>query len=313
MRRVASLRAARQPARAMAASDAETARRRRLRRRLRAWYRGHARDLPWRGTRDPWAVLVSEAMLQQTQAQRVAERYPGFLARFPTPAAMAAAEPADVLAQWAGLGYNRRAVALHATATAVVERHGGVVPREVAALEALPGVGPYTARAVRAFAFDAPAAPVDTNISRVLARLVAGAPRSRRQAQTLADELAPRYAPGEWASALMELGATVCTARRPSCHVCPVAGDCAWVGAPGTEDPAAASGHRPRPQGAFDGSDRQARGRLVEALRRGPVAEAALPGIAGVDDPARLERLVARLVADGLARRQGGELRLPGR
>lgn len=295
------------------ATDAETARRRRLRRRLRAWYRRQARDLPWRRTSDPWAVLVSEAMLQQTQAARVAARYPAFMARFPTPAAMAAVEPAAVLAEWAGLGYNRRAVALHGTATAIVERHDGAVPRGLAALTALPGVGPYTARAVRAFAFDLPAAPVDTNIAQVLARLVAGTPCSRTGAQRLADELAPRYQPGEWANALMELGATVCTARRPACHGCPVAHDCAWAGAAGVEDPAAATAHRSRPQGTFDGSDRQARGRLVAALRRGPVPEGQLSDAAGVADPARLQRLVARLVADGLAQRRDGCLRLPER
>lgn len=297
----------------MVATDAETARRRRLRRRLRWWYRHAGRDLPWRHSRDPWAVLVSETMLQQTQAARVAARYPAFLARFPTPAAMAAAAPADVVVEWAGLGYNRRAVALHATATALVERHGGAVPRDVAALTALPGVGPYTARAVRAFSFDAPAAPVDTNVARVLARLVAGAACSRGQAQRLADELAPRYAPGEWASALMELGATVCTARRPACRSCPVVGDCAWAATPSGDDPAAASAHRARPQAAFAGSDRQARGRLVAALQRGPVAEARLAQAAGVADTTRLERLVARLIADGLAERRDGELRLPGR
>lgn len=298
----------------MTAAEAEPARRHRVRRRVRAWYRAHGRDLPWRRTNDPWAVLVSEAMLQQTQAARVAARYPAFLARFPTPAAMAAAAPADVVAEWAGLGYNRRAVALHATATALVQRHGGAVPRQLAALEALPGVGPYTARAVRAFAFNAPAAPVDTNVARVLARLLAGAPCSRADAQRLADELAPRYAPREWASALMELGSQVCTARQPRCGACPVAGDCAWAAGDGAADgdPAATSAHRPRPQAKFAGSDRQARGRLVAALRHGPVVEARLGEVAGVGDPARLERLVASLIADGLAERSQEGLRLPG-
>lgn len=295
----------------MTAAEAEPDRRRRTRRRLRAWYRAHGRDLPWRHTDDPWAVLVSEAMLQQTQAQRVAARYPAFLARFPTPAAMAAATPAEVVAEWAGLGYNRRAVALHGTATALVQRHGGQVPRQLAALEALPGVGPYTARAVRAFAFDAPAAPVDTNIARVLARLIAGAPRTRTEAQQLADDLTPRYAPREWASALMELGSQVCTARRPRCEACPVADDCAWAAAEGEPDPAAASAHRSRPQAPFAGSDRQARGRLVDALRHGTVADARLGEVTGVDDPVRLERLVARLIADGLAERDHTGLRLP--
>lgn len=295
----------------MTAAEVEPDRRRRTRRRLRAWYRAHGRDLPWRHTDDPWAVLVSETMLQQTQAQRVAARYPAFLARFPTPAAMAAATPADVVAEWAGLGYNRRAVTLHGTATALVQRHGGQVPRQLAALEALPGVGPYTARAVRAFAFDAPAAPVDTNIARVLARLIAGTPHTRTQAQQLADDLAPRYAPREWASALMELGSQVCTARRPRCEVCPVADDCAWAAGEGEPDPAAASAHRSRPQARFAGSDRQARGRLVDALRHGAVADDRLGAVSGVDDPVRLERLVVRLIADGLAERDHTGLRLP--
>lgn len=291
------------------ASGHEHARGRRLRRRLRAWYRRSGRELPWRATRDPWAVLLSETMLQQTQAARVAERFDAFVARFPTPAAMAAAAPADVLGAWAGLGYNRRAVALHRAATVIVERHDGMVPRELAALTALPGVGAYTARAVRAFAFDAPAAPVDTNVARVLARLVAGAPLTRSQAQATADALASRYRPGEWASAVMELGATVCVAARPRCHACPVAGDCAWAGV--GDDPAAVSAHRSRPQGAFAGSDRQARGRLVHALRRAPVADTALGDVTGVDDPVRLERLLDQLLRDGLVERHGGLLRLP--
>lgn len=281
-----------------------------LRRRLRRWYRCEGRDLPWRRSGDPWAVLVSEAMLQQTQAARVAARFDEFLERFPTPAAMAQAPVGSVVAAWQGLGYNRRAVSLHRAATAIVEHHAGVVPADLDALQRLPGVGPYTARAVRAFAFDRPAAPVDTNVARVLARLVAGAPLSRPTAQRMADALTPRYAPGEWGQALMELGAGICTARRPDCAACPVAAGCAWQGR--GPDPAAAGGHRPRPQGPLKGSDRWHRARLVDALRQGPVPVRCLGVAARLDDEARLQRLVAGLVDDGLAVRDDGHLRLPG-
>ncbi|MCU0273976.1 MAG: A/G-specific adenine glycosylase [Acidimicrobiales bacterium] len=179
------------------------------------WFAQEGRaELPWRSTRDPWAILVAEVMLQQTQVARVAPRWRGFLDRFPDPAACAAAAPAAVLRAWEGLGYNRRGLALHRCAVAVVDRHDGRMPLDLGALLALPGIGPYTARAVLVFAGERHHGVLDTNIARVLAR-VGGRPLRPREAQDLADALVPAEAPWAWNSALMDLGATVCTKRRP--------------------------------------------------------------------------------------------------
>lgn len=281
-----------------------------MRRALLTWYGRTARDFPWRCTRDPYAVLVSEIMLQQTQASRVVAAYESFLARFPDVDALADASPAEVLTAWRGLGYNRRALALQAAARAVVERHGGVVPDDYDALRALPGVGDYTARAVLAFAYDRDVAPVDTNIARVLSRTVAEAPLGRAALQRLADSLVPRGRGRDWSLALMDLGATVCTARSPKCGACPVRRQCAWRGAD-APDPATQGAARPRPQPRFAGSDRYHRGRIVEALRAGSVPRAHLGRSAELPDGARLEAILAGLLADGLVEEDGGSLRLP--
>ena len=278
-----------------------------MQQRILDWYAERARPLGWRRTRDPYAILVSEIMLQQTQVARVEPAWRAFLERFPTVAALAAASLADVLTAWRGLGYNRRAAYLHRCAAALVERHGGVVPDDLAALRALPGVGDYTARAVLAFAFQRRVAPVDTNVARVLARLVAGRPLDRVEAQRLADASVPEDA-ATWSHALMDLGARVCTARSPRCPECPVADHCAWR-ARGGADPAAAGAHRPRPQGPFVGSDRRCRGRLVDALRAGPVAR---DDLATTIDSDEADRIAAALVAEGLAEWHGEQLRLPG-
>ncbi len=261
------------------------------------------RDLPWRRTRDPWAVLVSEVMLQQTQAGRVVGPWTAFLDRFPTPAACASAGPGDVIRAWAGLGYNRRALNLQRAAQAVDDRHGGSLPRDLPALLALPGVGPYTARAVLAFAFEADAAVVDTNVARVLARGVAGCPLRAAEAQDLADHLLPPGRAWLWNQSVMELGATCCTARAPACHRCPLADRCPWSAA-GRPPP---DPWRPATvQQAFEGSDRQGRGRLVAALRLGPLPAAGQPAAAGwPDDPDRASRVARALVAEGLARLDG--------
>lgn len=279
--------------------------------RLFDWARGAGvgplRDLPWRRTRDPWAILVAEAMLQQTQVARVVPRWSAFLERFPTPGRCAEAGVGEVVREWAGLGYNRRATMLQRAAVDIVQRHGGRVPEDLASLLALPGVGPYTARAVRVFAFEAPAAPVDTNIGRVLAR-VQGRRLSPAEAQRLADDLVDEIDPGSvwlWNQALMELGALVCTKRAPACDLCPVAAACRWRGgADGVTDPAVGSAGVNRPQTRFEGSDRQLRGRLVDAARRGPVPVDTL-------DPASA-RLLDGLVDDGLVAVDGGVVRLVG-
>ncbi len=279
-----------------------------LRADLRGWYAREARALPWRSDPDPWAVLVSEAMLQQTQVSRVVPIFRAFLARWPTPAALAAAPVGDVVAAWQGLGYNRRAVRLHQAACAIVAEHDGAVPADVAALRALPGVGDYTARAVAAFAHGRPEAPVDANVARVLSRL-AGRALSPREAQRLGDGLVDADDPAAWGQALMELGALVCTARVARCEACPVAAHCAWRGQ--GPDPAAATAHRSRPQGRFEGSDRQLRGRIVEALRSEGVPADRLAERIGADDPDRAQRLAAALVAEGMATWDGATLRLP--
>ncbi len=276
--------------------------------RLRPWWAERGRDLPWRRARDPWAVLVSEAMLQQTQVARVLRRYEAFLELFPTPAACAAAPVAEVVRAWSGLGYNRRAVSLHRTAVAVVEQHGGRLPADRQALEALPGVGAYTARAVLAFAFEMDVGVVEVNTARVLAR-VAGRTLSAAEAQDAADALVPAGEGWVWNQAMVDLGATVCTRRAPACAECPIAGLCRWTADRATApDPAA----RPPRQAAFAGSDRQGRGRLVDALRRGPVGPHGLAAAAGwPDDADRARRVAATLVADGLAVYHAGGLRLP--
>ncbi|MDQ3469987.1 MAG: A/G-specific adenine glycosylase, partial [Actinomycetota bacterium] len=191
-----------------------------------AWGGSRLRDLPWRATREPWAVLVAEVMLQQTQAHRVIPKWEVFLATFPTPADCAAATLGDVLRLWHGLGYPRRARNLHDAADVIVARHGGGVPDALDALVALPGIGPYTARAVLAFAFERDVAVVDTNIARVIAR-TAGYRLTARGVQQLADELVPAGDGWLWNQSLMDLGATVCR-PAPRCAGCPVANRCTW-------------------------------------------------------------------------------------
>ncbi|MEZ5206808.1 MAG: A/G-specific adenine glycosylase [Acidimicrobiales bacterium] len=285
-----------------------------LRRTCSAWAARAQRDLPWRGTRDPWGVLVSELMLQQTQVARVVDRWPKFLARFPTPAVCAAAPVGEVIAAWAGLGYNRRAVNLHRCAVVVVAEHDGALPSDLAALLRLPGIGPYTARAVAAFAFEADVGVLDTNVGRVLAR-VAGRPLAPAEAQAAADGLVPRRRGWAWNQGMLDLGAMVCTARAPRCDTCPIARRCAWRRAGNPEpDPARGSAAVAGGQSRFAGSDRQGRGRLVAALAAGAVVPPdELATVMGwPDDPARARRVADGVLRDGLAAaRPDGALTLP--
>jgi len=199
-----------------------------FRRRLLAWYRAHARDLPWRRTRDPYRVLVSEFMLQQTQVSRVLDYYGRFLGRYPSVAALARARPSAVREAWEGLGYYRRAANLHRLAKEVVRRHAGVVPADPAELLRLPGVGPYTAGAVAAFAYERPVAAVDTNVGRVIRRVFGS--KTAKDTRTTAQLLQPKRGKTAWAfnQGLMELGALVCRARAPKCDRCPVNNLCNW-------------------------------------------------------------------------------------
>jgi A/G-specific adenine glycosylase len=272
-----------------------------VRARVLEWFGRAGRDLPWRHTRDPWSVLVAEVLAQQTQVERAAGAFPAFLARFPDPEALAAASPAEVLRQWQGLGYNRRALALRACARAVVERGGW--PETVAGLAALPGIGPYTARAVACFAMGRQVAPVDTNVARVLSRSLAGTDPSRlglAARQRLADAAVPAGLAWEWSSALMDLGAAHCR-PRPRCDGCPIAAHCRWLALG-----AAAPPPSPRRAAPFQTSDRRWRGAVVRVLAARPdgLAEAEL---AAAVDAGAAERpagwftaLLDRLEADGL-------------
>jgi A/G-specific adenine glycosylase len=270
-----------------------------------AWFDGRGRDLPFRRTRDPWAILVSEAMAQQTQIARVSEAWVGFMAAFPTVFALAAASPADVLRAWRGLGYNRRATNLRRAAIAIVEEHGGVVPRDVADLERLPGVGPYTARAVAALAFDVPVGPVDTNVRRVLRRVLAGDPGvvTDRGLQDAADAAAAMgERPGVWTHALMDIGATLCKPRAPRCPECPAQTWCEFA----ATDPAAGStvpgGSRRAAQEPFASTSRWLRGRILDALRDADAGTwAAIAAPLGDHDSTAVTAALAALDAEGLA------------
>jgi A/G-specific adenine glycosylase len=270
-----------------------------------AWGVPRLRDLPWRRTRDPWAVLVSEVMLQQTQVARVIPAWQAFMSAFPDPSACAAAPLGDVLRRWQGLGYPRRARSLHVAATEVVRL--GSFPSTLDGLLLLPGVGPYTARAVLAFSFEIDVAVVDTNIARVLAR-VEGRRLTARQAQSLADDALAPGASWEWNQAVMDLGATVCRPAAPQCADCPAQVSCAWRGV--GPDPAVGSAGVSGRQAPFEGSDRQARGRLMRVLVERAVRESDA-AVATQRSPATTARLVSALVTEGLVVRDDGWLRLP--
>jgi A/G-specific adenine glycosylase len=279
------------------------------------WYADHARDLPWRRPgATPWSIMVSEFMLQQTPVSRVLPAHAAWLARWPLPSALADASPADAVRQWDRLGYPRRAVRLHASAQLIVSHHGGQVPASVEELRALPGVGSYTAAAIAGFAFGQRQAVLDTNVRRVLTRLVTGEglPSSgapTRAERRLAESLLPQDGrqAAQWSVGVMELGALVCTASRPHCADCPFAGTCAWLRR-GCPPPTARRG-----QAAYHGSDRQCRGQLLAVLR---AATAPVPAgllAAAWHDSAQQARALAALVKDGMVIRCGDEsFALPG-
>jgi A/G-specific adenine glycosylase len=277
---------------------------------LLGWYADVGRDLPWRRTRDPYAVLVSEVMLQQTQVSRVIPRYEAWLERWPTAEALAAASGAEVLGAWSGLGYNSRALRLQAAAEAVAE-HGW--PIDEAGLRALPGVGPYTAAAVAAFAMRLPAAAVDTNQQRVLDRWDGAAGRSLGEVRARAMALLPADSPDAWNHALMDLGATICTARVAACDECPMAEVCASAG---MVDPAAERALRTDTSKAtlrFEDTARFVRGRIVAALvDAGSADPSELRDIIAphVTD-ARIASAIDGLVRDGLIVVEAGRLALP--
>lgn len=266
------------------------------------WYAVSARDLPWRRPEaTPWGIFVSEVMLQQTPVARVEPVWHEWMSRWPTPGALAADAPGEAVRAWGRLGYPRRALRLHAAAVAMTEHHDGAVPATEAELLTLPGVGTYTAAAVATFAFGERTTVVDTNVRRVLARVVVGeefaAPSPTRAELTVAAGLVPADPPRArtWSVAVMELGAIVCTARAPRCSDCPVADLCAWqlAGRPAHQGPA-------RKGQAWEGTDRQLRGALLSVLRdsTAPVPRSALEALS--DNEIQRERCLDSLVADGL-------------
>ena len=271
-----------------------------LRTRIVRYYARYGRDLPWRRTRDPYAVLVSEVMLQQTQVSRVVPAYRAFLARFPTLRALARASLGDVLRAWSGLGYNRRARDLHRSA----RLHPGSLPRQVADLDALPGVGPYTAGAVACFAHGDRVAFADTNIRRVLGRVMLGRVASEPEAREVDRALMPARGADRWHHALMDLGAMVCLARTPRCAACPIASDClAHRRGPVTRAPT-------KRQAPFATSDRRVRGRIVRLLREARDGLSARSLETTIEDD-RVKRLLGALERDGLIERTGARFRLP--
>ncbi|MDH6116778.1 A/G-specific adenine glycosylase [Kitasatospora sp. GAS204B] len=278
------------------------------------WYRENARDLPWRAPdASPWAVMVSEFMLQQTPVKRVLPAYAAWLERWPTPAALAADAPGEAVRMWGRLGYPRRALRLHAAAAAIVERHGGEVPADHAELLALPGVGEYTAAAVASFAFRQRHAVLDTNVRRVFARAVTGeeypAQATTAAERRTATELLPDHpeVAAAWAVGVMELGALVCTARGPECGDCPLRPHCAWdrAGRPPYQGPA-------RRGQSYEGTDRQVRGKLLAVLREahGEVPRQRLDAV--WPDAVQRSRALDGLIIDGLVEPVGSErFRLP--
>lgn len=273
------------------------------------WFGAHARDLPWRRS-TPWGVLVSEFMLQQTPVSRVLEPWTAWLARWPTPGTLAQAPCSAAVAAWGRLGYPRRALRLHAAATAIVADHHGEVPRDHAALLALPGVGPYTAAAVASFAFGQAYPVLDTNVRRLLARLESGTQvppahlSSAENARAMEWTRSAGAKAASWAAAAMELGALVCTSRHPGCESCPVRDLCAWraAGYPAAEI-------RPRTQ-AWAGTNRQCRGVLLDIVRRSPTGVDTARLLATWHDRDQAGAALEGLVADGLVVSDGHLVRL---
>jgi A/G-specific adenine glycosylase len=278
---------------------------------ITGWYAGAARDLPWRSPdRTAWGVLVSEVMLQQTPVARVEPVWRQWMQRWPTPPALAGASPGDAVRAWGRLGYPRRALRLHSCAVAIRDRHAGVVPTRYDVLRGLPGVGDYTAAAVAAFAGGAAVAVLDTNVRRVYARLFDGIAGPKSASPTVAERRSaaarlPDFDPATFSVAVMELGAVVCTARAPRCDECPVTRDCRWL-----------SAGRPvadvvRPAQTYEGTDRQARGRLLAVLRESSDVVAQQQLDAAWPDDVQRRRALHGLIVDGLVEPIDGGYRLP--
>jgi A/G-specific adenine glycosylase len=301
---------------------------------LLAWYGAHGRRLSFRETRDPWAILVSEVMLQQTQVSRIEAAWLRFIIAFPTPHDLAEATPAAVLRAWAGLGYNRRAVNLQRAARAICEVHGGSVPQDIEELEALPGIGGYTARAVAAIAFGVPVAAIDTNLRRVLGRVLVGhgwqgdpgLALSPVELQARADELVDRHAPGAWTHALMDVGATTCRPQAPDCAACPLSAACRYAAearvsrsVPNVAGATTSSGSlqlpvpRRAPDASFPSTTRWLRGRIIDRLRSSADGRwVRLDEPIGAHGTEAVASAISTLERDGLLERNpDGGVRLP--
>jgi A/G-specific adenine glycosylase len=292
---------------------------------LLGWFATHGRDLPWRHTRDPYRILVSELMLQQTQVERVIPKYHAFLAQFPDVHALANAPTSAVITAWQGLGYNRRAIYLQRTAQAVVTQYAGTFPRDVVALKALPGIGAYTSGAIACFAFEQDVAFLDTNIRRVVIRLWSD-PHQPIPAEQELIQLAASHVPAgqgwAWNQAIMELGAVICTAKSPKCPHCPMRSDCRDYANRRDADMALTPLPTPAPRrvaerkdAPFVGSNRFIRGRIIDALRAAPQTRHALQEMLATHgisvDETKLTTIIAGLVRDQLVVVDGDVVRLP--
>ena len=280
--------------------------RRAFSRALTRWHATHRRDLAVRRTSDPWAILVAEVMSQQTQIERVGPAWERFIARWPDATSLANAGPQELLRAWAGLGYNRRALALREAARTIVRDHGGTVPGSVDELERLTGIGPYTARAVAASAFGVPVAPLDVNVRRVVGRVIGGdLPPKQLQAQ--ADMLVARRDARDWVDGVMDLAATVCRPRTPRCAECPLRAMCATrAGGRATSQRAS-----PAPAPRFPSTNRWLRGRLLAAVREAPAgAWVDAPDGLGEHDRSAVLAALRGLERDGFVELRDGQARL---
>lgn len=288
--------------------------------RILAWYQTHERDLPWRRTRDPYKIYISEVMLQQTQVERVLPKYRAFVKQFPTVRALAGAPISAVLRAWAGLGYNRRALYAIRCAQKVIENFHGRFPRTFAELKTLPGVGEYTARAILSFAFAKPVAALDANHRRVLHRILYGLPIKRRisdkQLLKDAEKILPRRSAYDWNQALMDFGSLICVNAAPKCDICPVQKFCkAFPQIAQARKRGESLGRFVRPQASFRTSNRYFRGRILDALRARSHTFSSLKHSIKIARPettaVELKKCVSALAAEGLAQVRAGKISLP--
>ncbi|MEO5703862.1 MAG: A/G-specific adenine glycosylase [Candidatus Limnocylindrales bacterium] len=273
------------------------------------WYAANGRDLTFRHTADPWAILVSEVMAQQTQAARAAAAWTRFMSQFPTPASLASASPATVIRAWRGLGYNRRALALHRAAIAIVAEHGGRVPDSLDALLALPGIGPYTARAFLAIAYNRSVAALDVNIRRVVGRAFIGETLAPRALQSTADAFVPAGQGATWTHALMDIGAAFCRSCDPRCDACPLRATCHYAQTPEPPGVARAPRSSRTPSVRFESTTRWLRGRILDRLRDSPTWVTFDASI-GTHDHDAVQASLARLSAEGMIELDEGRARL---